>query len=154
VFRVEDVPPDHPPYEVGFTHYVVDHERGAWLEYIGSPRERHEYVSRFFRDGPFTLVEANVFAGPNKNRIPAEGHVTDIVSLGYSPYGTLRTGLRPDPLEHDQVIAALPFLAEALLVCGMRWDGALYPDRVVTTALYDEPRLWTWADFGYTVAVP
>jgi hypothetical protein len=133
---------------------VVDHERGVWLEYIADPHEEHKQVFRFFWNGELTLVEANVFAGPNKKRTPAGGHVTKIVSFGYSPYGTLRTGLRPDLLEHDQVTAALPVLAEALLVYGMLYDGALYADRVVTTALYDEPRRWTWADFGYTVAVP
>ena len=154
MFQVEDVPPDHPPYEIGFTRYVVDHERRVWLEYIADPHEEHKQVFRVFWNGQLTLVEANVFAGPNKNRTPAEGHVTEIVSFGYSPYGTMRTGLRPDPLERDQVMAALPTLAEALLVYGMLYDGALYPDRVVTAALYDVPMRWTWADFGYTVAVP
>ena len=125
MFQVEDVPPDHPSYEVGFTQYVVHSKRGVWLEYIGSPRDRHEYVFRFFWNGLLTFVEANVFAGPNKNRTPAEGHMTEIVSFGYSPYGTMRTGLSPDPLEHDQVMAALPALAEALLVYGMLYEGAL-----------------------------
>jgi hypothetical protein len=158
VFQVEDVPPDHPPYEVGFTQYVVDHERGVWLEYIGSPHteppEREKLVFRFFWDEHLLLVEANVFAGPNKKRTPAEGHETEISSFGYSAYGTMRTGLRPDPLGRERVIAALPVLAEALLVYGMLYDGDLYPDRIIRGTFYDVPMRWTWADFGYTVTLP
>jgi hypothetical protein len=158
VFQVEDVPPDHPPYKVGFTQYVVDHERGVWLEYIGGPHseppEEDRRVFRFFWDGRLVLVEANVYAGPNIYRTPAEGHETRIVSFGYSAYGSLMTGIHTDPLGRERVLAALPVLAEALLDFGALYDGALYPDRLVTSTLYKVPLRWTWADFGYTVDVP
>ncbi|MEC5169540.1 hypothetical protein [Glaciihabitans sp. GrIS 2.15] len=157
MFQVEDVPPDHPPYKTGFTRYVVDHERGVWLDHIGGPHaeppDEEMRGFRFYRDGLLTLVEANIYAGPNIYDTPAEGHETRILSFGYSPWGSLKTGIHTDPLERVQVMAALPLLAEALLVFGTLYNGALYSDRVVTSTLYDEPMRWTWADFGYTAAV-
>jgi hypothetical protein len=157
VFQVEDVPPDHPPYKEGFTRYVVDHERGVWLEYIGGPHteppDDERGVFRFFWDDQLVLVEANVYAGPNIYRTPAEGHETRILSFGYSPWGSLMTKIHNDP-GREQALAALPVLAEALLVFGAHYDGAMYPDRFVTSTLYKVPLRWTWADFGYTVDVP
>lgn len=156
MFQVEDVPPDHPPYQVGYTKYVIDHERGVWLEYIGGPHteppEKEKLVFRFFWDGMLTLVEANVYAGPNIYRTPAKGHETHIVSFGYSAWGSLMTKIHADPLEREQLMAVLPVLAEALLVFGAIYDGSMYPDRVVTATFYKVPMRWTWADFGYTFA--
>lgn len=70
------------------------------------------------------------------------------MSFGYSAWGSLKTGIHIGPLERVQVLAALPILAEALLVFGTLYNGGLYPDRVVTSTLYDELMQWTWADFG------
>jgi hypothetical protein len=93
------------------------------------------------------LIEANVYAGSNVYRTPAEGHETKIVSFGYSPYGSLKTGIHTDSLTREKVMAGLPVLAEALLVFGAMYDGAIYPDRLVSGGFYDLPLRWTWADF-------
>ena len=157
MFQVEDVPPAHPPYEVGYSQYVIDHERGVWLEYIGGPHteppEEQRRVFRFFSNGLLILVEANVYAGPNSYQTPAEGHETKIIRVGYSPWGSLMTKIHTDPMKREQLMAALPVLAEALLVFGTIYNGSVYPDRVVTATFFKEPMRWTWADFGYTVTI-
>ena len=103
MFQVEDVPPAHPPYKFGYSQYVIDHERGEWLEYIGGPHteppEEQRRVFRFFWNGLLMLVEANVNAGPNSYQTPAAGHVTKIIQVGYSPWGSLMTKIHTDAVD-------------------------------------------------------
>jgi len=151
MFQIEDVTPDHPPYKFGYTQYVLDRDRGVWLEYIGGPHteppEEQRRVFRFYWNGLLMLIEANVYARPNISEPPADGHETKIIRVGYSPWGSLMTKIHNDPLEPEQLKAALPVLAEALLVFGTIYNGSKYPDRVVTANFYKVPIRWTWADF-------